>query len=153
MVLQRLLRLRTSNIRIAESLDNALDETVRLMRILSLHPFGKLLFQCRLVSDDIPLLEQLPTEVLEERNRLESSQRRVLAFRYHRLVKCCTVPRFECEVVGDGGNARPEEGDRVKESNIVARFMTRQTIDWIGVRIGDVCEFAEVRVAVFVLDK
>jgi len=34
---------------------------------------------------------QLPAEVLEERNGLESGHRRIHAFRYHRLVKRCTV--------------------------------------------------------------
>jgi len=123
------------------------------MHILSLHPLRKLLFQCPLVSDDILLLEQLPAEVLEERNRLESGHRWVPAFRYHRLVKRSTVPRFKCEVVRDGGNAGSEERDWMKEPNIVTQFVTWKTVDWIGVGIGDVCKFAEVRVAVFMLDK
>jgi len=41
----------------------------------------------------------------------------------------------------------------MKEPNIVTRFVTWKTIDWVEVRIGDVCEFAEVRVAVLMLDK
>lgn len=41
----------------------------------------------------------------------------------------------------------------MKEPNIVTRFVARQAIDWIGVRVGNICEFAEVRVAVFMLDK
>lgn len=41
----------------------------------------------------------------------------------------------------------------MKETNIVAAFVTRETIDWIGIGIDDVCEFAEVRISVFVLDK
>ena len=41
----------------------------------------------------------------------------------------------------------------MKEPDIVTRFVARQAIYWIGIGIGDVCEFAEVRVAVFMLDK
>lgn len=41
----------------------------------------------------------------------------------------------------------------MKEANVFALFMTRQTIDWIRVRIDDVCEFSEVGVAVCMLDK
>jgi len=41
----------------------------------------------------------------------------------------------------------------MKEPNIVTRFVTWKTIDWIEVGIGDVCELAEVRVAVFMLYK
>ena len=41
----------------------------------------------------------------------------------------------------------------MKEPNIVAGFVTRETIDWIRIGIGDVCEFAEVGVAVFVQDE
>ena len=41
----------------------------------------------------------------------------------------------------------------MKEPNIAARLVTRKTINRIGIGIGDVREFAEVRVAMFVLDE
>ena len=41
----------------------------------------------------------------------------------------------------------------MKESNIVTRFVAWKTIDWTGIRVGNVCEFAEMRVAVFMLDE
>ena len=138
---------------IAESFDNTLNETGGLMYVLSFHPLRYPPLQRLFILDDILLLEKFPAALLEERNRRESGQRWVLAFRGHRLVKRCTVPRFECEVVRDGGNARSEERDRVKKSNVVAGFVTHQTIDWIGIGIDYVCEFAEVGIAVFVLDK
>lgn len=41
----------------------------------------------------------------------------------------------------------------MKEPNIVTRFVAGKAIDRTGIGISDVCEFAEVRVAVFMLDK
>jgi hypothetical protein len=41
----------------------------------------------------------------------------------------------------------------VKEPDIIAGFVTRKTIDWVRIRVGDICKFAEVRVAVLVLDE
>ena len=93
-----------------------------------------------------------PRRFSKKRNRLESGHRWVLDFRYHLLVTRCTVPHFKCEVIRDGGKCRAGGKRSDEGTEYCYSVCDLKTIDWFGVGFGDICEFAEVRVAVFMLD-